>query len=442
MFVVVSEEGDARTGIINTKHGEIQTPCLLILSRRGGLLNLTVDLLDSLRPDLQALHIDVLHLYVFSNWMFPITHQPPSSLFLTHTLPCSTRLQVASIKTILASPADPRTFLALPPNLPTVFTSRDPGIYEYQGALRNTTDTAISVALFNEAQMITLDTYMSIINTLQPDVYTTMVDEVPGDAKRSRAEDSVRRCTTWAQSSLSLQSTSMSPASSIPLLPIHGAQYTDLRERSAQNISKIISSSLNQCGIYIAGLGTGESSSLRSQLIQVSLEPIKQANNNNIGPRMVSSVSCPEDILQCISLGIDMFDGGFIEALTAGGYALCFPLTLGEMKKSIGDDDKNIIKNDTSDGSKLSMWGAIHMRDKGTLVSGCPCIACRNHSRAYIHHLLVTHEMTAQILLEAHNSMHMLRFFTEIRRAIGSKQFEEYKEAFMNYKQHLLVVLK
>jgi queuine tRNA-ribosyltransferase accessory subunit len=289
--------------------------------------------------------------------------------------------------------------------------------------------------------MVTLDTYMSIINTLQPDIYTTMVDEVPGDAKRCRAEDSVKRCTTWAKSSLLLQSSS----SSIPLLPIHGAQYTDLRQKSAQDISQIISSSSssNQCGIYIAGLGTGESSSLRSQLIQASLQPFIQKDSNltKIGPRMVSSLSCPEDILQCISLGVDMFDGGFIEAVTAGGYALCFPLTLDEMKKNTWSMDgmKN-EDNDSSDGSKLSMWGAVHMRDKKPLVKGCPCIACRNHSRAYIHHLLVTHEMTAQVLLEAHNTTHMLRFFTEIRCAIGKKKFEEYKEAFMNYKQHMLVV--
>jgi len=70
MFTVASEEGAARTGRINTKHGEIQTPCLLILSRRGGLLNLTVDLLDSLQPDIQALHIDVLQLYVLSSGYF------------------------------------------------------------------------------------------------------------------------------------------------------------------------------------------------------------------------------------------------------------------------------------------------------------------------------------------------------------------------------------
>jgi hypothetical protein len=48
--------------------------------------------------------------------------------------------------------------------------------------------------------------------------------------------------------------------------------------------------------------------------------------------------------------------------------------------------------------------------DKGPLLPGCGCFACRRHSRAYVHHMLNTHEMLADVLLEAHNTSHVMAF--------------------------------
>jgi queuine/archaeosine tRNA-ribosyltransferase len=61
-FDVHTTDGAARTGTLSTPHGNIATPALLLYTRRGGVLNLTGDLLESLRPEPKALQIDATHL--------------------------------------------------------------------------------------------------------------------------------------------------------------------------------------------------------------------------------------------------------------------------------------------------------------------------------------------------------------------------------------------
>lgn len=62
MFSVHATEGEARCGVLTTPCGPIDTPALLVYTHRGGAVNLTVDLLEKLKPGLQALQLDVLQL--------------------------------------------------------------------------------------------------------------------------------------------------------------------------------------------------------------------------------------------------------------------------------------------------------------------------------------------------------------------------------------------
>jgi queuine tRNA-ribosyltransferase subunit QTRTD1 len=63
-------------------------------------------------------------------------------------------------------------------------------------------------------------------------------------------------------------------------------------------------------------------------------------------------------------------------------------------------------------------------------VEGCTCFACRNHTRAYVHHLLHTHEMLASVLLEIHNTHWWLGFFESMREAVVAGQLGEYAAWF------------
>eukprot|EP00271_Cylindrocystis_brebissonii_P020228 TRINITY_DN661_c0_g7_i1.p1 TRINITY_DN661_c0_g7~~TRINITY_DN661_c0_g7_i1.p1 ORF type:complete len:132 (-),score=4.27 TRINITY_DN661_c0_g7_i1:597-992(-) len=83
-----------------------------------------------------------------------------------------------------------------------------------------------------------------------------------------------------------------------------------------------------------------------------------------------------------------------------------------------------------SDAAKINLRSLTYRLSLEPLVPGCSCYACRCHSRAYIHHLLNTHEMLAEVLLCIHNNHHYLQFFQAIREAINAGRFTEYVDWF------------
>ena len=81
----------------------------------------------------------------------------------------------------------------------------------------------------------------------------------------------------------------------------------------------------------------------------------------------------------------------------------------------------------------------------GGRAAGCGCGACggggggRGHTRAYVHHLLHSHEMTAQVLLEMHNTLHYAGFFAAVRAAIQAGRFGEYRAWFLRRRERWLM---
>lgn len=82
----------------------------------------------------------------------------------------------------------------------------------------------------------------------------------------------------------------------------------------------------------------------------------------------------------------------------------------------------------------LTYWNIVvtsflrYQEDFDPLVRGCSCYCCKNHTRAYIHHLLVTNELLAGVLLMMHNFEHYFGFFHSIREALRSDRLAQLKE--------------
>jgi queuine tRNA-ribosyltransferase subunit QTRTD1 len=156
----------------------------------------------------------------------------------------------------------------------------------------------------------------------------------------------------------------------------------------------------------------------------------------------------PEDILMAVSQGVDLFDCSYPVQATANGYALSFPLTpesIHQQQAAAAPAAAPVVSNPFgtaespgavveveagADDSKVNLWAVRHRLDKGPLVQGCSCFTCQNHSRAYINHLLHTHEMLAGVLLEMHNTHWWLQFFAAIREAIQQGRLQQYVEWF------------
>ena len=98
-------------------------------------------------------------------------------------------------------------------------------------------------------------------------------------------------------------------------------------------------------------------------------------------------------------------------------YALNFPVSVDGLKASTRSEHPVLL----------------NLRDKAYALDKTPLSEKSGYTRAYIHHLLNTHELLATVLLCAHNIHHYAAFFAEIRRMVELDKFEEYVDAFFEY---------
>jgi queuine tRNA-ribosyltransferase len=113
-------------------------------------------------------------------------------------------------------------------------------------------------------------------------------------------------------------------------------------------------------------------------------------------------VGRPEDLLEAIRRGIDLFD--CVMPTRNGRNALAF-----------------------TDSGPMRLRNLIHQRDNGPLEPDCPCLACR-HSRGYLRHLFMANEMLGPILLTHHNLTYYQRLVGRAREAIVAGRFDEFHQ--------------
>lgn len=176
------------------------------------------------------------------------------------------------------------------------------------------------------------------------------------------------------------------------LFPIvQGAFYDDLREESAKVIS-----SYDAVGYAIGGLSVGETKDIMNHFVEFTA-PLLPSNK----PRYLMGVGTPEDLLDGIKRGIDMFD-------------CVLPTRNARHGSFFTWDGKRNIKNKEFED------------DASPLVEGCNCYACRNHSKAYIRHLFRCQESTAATLLSIHNIQFLVEFSQKCRQAILEDRFGDF----------------
>ena len=148
-------------------------------------------------------------------------------------------------------------------------------------------------------------------------------------------------------------------------------------------------------GYAIGGLSVGETADEMYAMLDVTC-PALPTNC----PRYLMGVGRPQDILQAVLRGVDLFD--CVMPTRNGRNALAF-----------------------TDRGPLRLRNQCHRRDGRPLEPDCPCAACQ-HSRGYLHHLFKAGEMLGPILLTAHNLTYYQRLMREIREAIEAGEFAAY----------------
>jgi len=173
---------------------------------------------------------------------------------------------------------------------------------------------------------------------------------------------------------------------------IQGSIYKDLREKSAKDLLKIDFDSY-----AIGGLAVGEPMEQMYELVDFTTDFMP-----NQQPRYLMGVGKPENILESIALGIDMFD--------------CVMPTRNARNSNIF----------TWNGT-LSMRNAKYKNDFNPLDKNCNCYSCKNYSRAYLRHLFIAEEILALELASIHNLYFYLDLVNQARKHIANGDFLEWK---------------
>uniref|UniRef100_UPI003AAAB135 queuine tRNA-ribosyltransferase accessory subunit 2 isoform X1 n=1 Tax=Centroberyx gerrardi TaxID=166262 RepID=UPI003AAAB135 len=284
---------------------------------------------------------------------------------------------------------------------------------------------------------LTVAKFMALQKTVQPDWYQSMADGETwqSNTSRKRVRKSVDRTLAHLDECLLVHHKTQELQGVEVFGVVEGGDILEERVRSAKETAK-----RPVAGFCLDGLQTGSmDQALRIQLITAVTKELPEDK-----PRLLQGVGRPDEVLACVEAGVDLFESFFPFQVTERGCALCFsfdispdperagrapPAGLNDERDAAGETQENGDVN-LDDQTQMMTSFEINLKDKRyqgdfrPLVEGCGCYCCRNHQRAYLHHLLVTNELLAGVLLMLHNTAHYHAFFGALRHALANDKLD------------------
>ncbi len=264
------------------------------------------------------------------------------------------------------------------------------------GDLRKITEDGVEFRshLDGSKHFLSPEKVMEIENALGADIIMAFDECAPYPADHKYVKNSLERTTRWAKRCKDAHTnTDMQALFGI----VQGGMYRDLREQSAAEIV-----ALDFPGYAVGGLSVGEPKPLMYEVLEYTIPLLPKDK-----PRYLMGVGSPDDLLEGVLRGVDMFDCVLPTRIARNGTAMT----------SIG---KVVIKN------------AKYFDDMTPLDPNCDCYTCRNYSRAYLRHLYKADEILSSRLMSYHNLHFLINMMTEARQAIMDDRFLDFKKDFFN----------
>ena len=261
------------------------------------------------------------------------------------------------------------------------------------GKMRKITEEGVrfSSPVNGEKIMLTPERSMEVQRKLGSDVVMIFDECTPHPATHKESQDSMELSLRWAQRSKDAHGDNPSALFGI----VQGGMYEDLREVSVNGLKAI-----DFDGYAIGGLSVGEP---KEDMIRILDHTAPLIPENK--PRYLMGVGKPEDLVEGVRRGIDMFDCVMPTRNARNGHLF---VNTGVVK----------IRN------------AANKTDTGPLDTTCDCYTCKNYSRAYLHHL----DKCKEILGSQLNTLHNLHFYQKVmqglRDAIEQGKLDDFVEAF------------
>ena len=240
------------------------------------------------------------------------------------------------------------------------------------------------------AHLLSPERSMQIQANLGADIAMAFDECPPADAPREVVAEATARTTRWARRCRAAHRVNDQALFGI----VQGGVELDLRERSARELID-----LDFPGYAVGGLSVGEPPPERDRVLD-HLDPILPGDR----PRYLMGVGSPEDLIESVARGVDMFD--------------CVLPTRNARNGQLF----------TRHG-RLSIRNARYRDDPRPPDPDCPCPTCSTASRAYLRHLHRSGEMTAATLMTLHNLFFYLDIMEGLRQSIRLCRFEEYRRS-------------
>jgi queuine tRNA-ribosyltransferase len=232
---------------------------------------------------------------------------------------------------------------------------------------------------------------IEIQEALGADIMMTLDECLPYPTSYEDAKESLVRTSLWARRCREAHHRTNQALFGI----VQGSFYPDLRFEATEKLLRI-----GFDGYAIGGLSVGETQEMMLRVIE-QIVPVLPRE----APRYLMGVGTPEDLLECVIRGVDMFDCVMPTRHARTG---CLFTSTGRL----------IIKN------------AQYIKDERPIEPGCPCYACQHFSRAYLRHLFMAKETLALRLNTIHNLYYYLSFMGELREAIRHGRLLKFREEF------------
>ncbi len=358
-FELLAQQGRARAGSFRTPHGEIQTPIFAPVGTQATVKSLTPSQLNEIHS--QLILANTYHLYLrpgdeliaemgglhrFMNWPGPI-------------LTDSGGFQVFSLAGIREIDDDGVTFKS---------------------------------HIDGSTHRFTPERAIAIQENLGADIIMAF-DECAEPYQRSYNEQALRRTHSWAERCLNAKKRADQALFGI----VQGGIFPDLRSQSAEFIA-----GLDFPGNAIGGLSVGETKEEMHSILEVVDKILPETK-----PRYLMGVGTPDDLVNGVLRGVDIFD-------------CVLPTRLARHKSAF------------SGRGRINIGRAEYAKDPNPLVESCTCYTCQNFTRAYLRHLISVKEMLGSTLLSIHNLHTLIDLAKEIREAIIADRFDQFAAEYFS----------
>jgi queuine tRNA-ribosyltransferase len=362
-FKVITESSTsrARAGVIRTAHGKVETPIFMPVGTQGTVKSLTPEELRSagaqiilgntyhlyLRPGCDVIdRFDGLH--AFMNWSGPI-------------LTDSGGFQVFSLAGL---------------------AKISEGGVTFQSHIDGT------------RHLLTPEKAVEIQTCLGADISMCLDQCIQYPAERDHTRKALETTGEWAKRCKAAWQETANGHSALFGI-VQGGVFKDLREASAESLIP-----LDFNGFAIGGLSVGEPVEIMLDIADFILPKLPPEK-----PKYIMGVGTPENLIELVALGADMFD--------------CVLPTRNARNGQVFNRQ-----------GTLNISNAKYRHDTNPLEPGCLCYTCRNYSRAYLRHLYMAKELLAYRLNTLHNVHFFLNLMKQVREAIVKDEFESFRKNF------------